>query len=204
MNILRSFPLLFFPILLYNALAFFDSWTDEEIARCSKVVGANVHPLTCQLKDPWFEVPMVQMASVPLPNTFGPKPNDTESSDVGTAPEADGTEAPDAAAVPPPDKPPSGSGKLYMAVSAGDLILALSLLLLFAEVLSATGVQSSSIVNHAFSLVVLILGLVEFLTLPAFSTTVFLLITLMACLDVLAGFIVTIAAVRRDLSFVGN
>ncbi|HEX4095611.1 MAG TPA: hypothetical protein VHX64_02725, partial [Caulobacteraceae bacterium] len=39
----------------------------------------------------------------------------------------------------------------------------------------------------------------EFLLLQGFSTSVFFLLTLMVLLDVLAGFIVTIVASRRDI-----
>ena len=46
--------------------------------------------------------------------------------------------------------------------------------------------------------------LVELLLLPAFATSTFFLITLMVLLDVLAGFIVTIVAARREVDVVGR
>jgi hypothetical protein len=49
--------------------------------------------------------------------------------------------------------------------------------------------------------VLFILCLVEFLLFPAFATSTFFLVTLMVLLDVLAGFIVTIVAARRDVDF---
>jgi hypothetical protein len=87
------------------------------------------------------------------------------------------------------------------AITAGDLLVTLSLLLLFAEVLKATAGRGS-IVNHALSLIVFVFGLVEFLLFPAFATSVFFLVLLMSLLDVLGGFIVTIASSRRDISVV--
>jgi uncharacterized membrane protein len=42
---------------------------------------------------------------------------------------------------------------------------------------------------------------VEFLLFPAFATSSFFLLTLMVLLDVLAGFIVTIVASRREIDF---
>ena len=90
--------------------------------------------------------------------------------------------------------------RVYWPVSGGDMLLAFSLVLLFAELLKSTGVGSDSIINHAFSLIVFVVGLVEFLMFPAFATSVFFLIMMMALLDVMAGFIVTITAARRDLS----
>ncbi len=44
-----------------------------------------------------------------------------------------------------------------------------------------------------------IVCLVEFLLFSAFATSTFFLVTLMVLLDVLAGFIVTIVASRRDV-----
>ncbi len=40
--------------------------------------------------------------------------------------------------------------------------------------------------------------LVEFIILPGFGTSVFLLLTLMCFIDVVAGFTVTISTARRD------
>lgn len=88
------------------------------------------------------------------------------------------------------------------AITGGDVMIVLSLFLLFAEVLKATGGRSGTVVNHALSLVVFIVGLVEFLLLPGFATSVFFLILLMSLLDVLGGFIVTIASSRRDVAVV--
>jgi uncharacterized membrane protein len=47
--------------------------------------------------------------------------------------------------------------------------------------------------------VLFIICLVEFLLFPAFATSIFFLLMLMVLLDVLAGFIVTIAASRREI-----
>ena len=200
MNIVRSFPLLLFPIVLYNGIALLSSYTQEEVDRCSEMVGRHVHPLTCELNEPWFKVPMIAMTAISIEEDEDEPEPEEANSDNHVA------DAPAAVVVPPP--PPERrlpeSTQLYLACSLGDIILTLSLLLLFAEVLSATGVQQSSIVNHALSLVVFIIGLFEFLTWPACATPLFFMIILMSCLDVLAGFIVTIAAVRRDLSFVDN
>lgn len=87
------------------------------------------------------------------------------------------------------------------AISLGDLLLAASLVVLFIELLKSTTSRGVAIINHALSLVLFILCLVEFLLGPAFATSTFFLITLMVLLDVLAGFIVTIVAARRDIDF---
>ena len=87
------------------------------------------------------------------------------------------------------------------AVSLGDLILAGALVVLFVELLKSTTSQRIAIINHTLSMVLFIVCLVEFLLFPAFATSTFFLITLMVLLDVLAGFIVTIVAARRDIDF---
>lgn len=86
-------------------------------------------------------------------------------------------------------------------VSWGDLLLGASLIVLFVELLKSTTSRKVAIVNHSLSMVLFIVCLVELLLLPAFATSVFFLITLMVLLDVLAGFIVTIVAARRDVDF---
>ena len=92
---------------------------------------------------------------------------------------------------------PMTSGATW-SISIGDLILFLSLILLFVELLKSTSSQRVAIVNHALSMALYVTCLVEFLLLPGFAGSVFFLILTMVLLDVLAGFIVTIIASRRD------
>jgi hypothetical protein len=89
-------------------------------------------------------------------------------------------------------------------VSLGDLLIAVSLIVLFIELLKSTTSRKVAIINHSLSMVLFIGCLVEFLLAPAFATSTFFLITLMVLLDVLAGFIVTIVSARRDLDFSGG
>lgn len=202
MKAISSIPLLFFSILIYNVIALIQPWDEEQVVRAAACVAQvkgeppkRVHPLDAWLKRPAFHVPT---------------PSDTvietitaqENSSQAHSPARPG-QVPSEVVKPPPIEI-SAREKTMWGVTWGDLLLALSLLFLFFEVLNATGIQPTSIINHALSLFVLIIGLVEFLTLPQFATSVFFLIILMATLDVLAGFIVTIAAVRRDLAFVNN
>lgn len=95
---------------------------------------------------------------------------------------------------------PMASGAAW-TVGAGDLILLLALVMLFFELLKSTSSQRVAIVNHALSMILFVVCLIEFLLLKGFATSVFFLITIMVMLDVLAGFIVTIIAARRDLDF---
>ena len=86
-------------------------------------------------------------------------------------------------------------------VGAGDLILFLSLILLFFELLKSTSSQKVAIVNHALSMILFIGCLVAFLLVKGFTTSTFFLILTMVMLDVLAGFIVTIISARKDMDF---
>jgi hypothetical protein len=89
-------------------------------------------------------------------------------------------------------------------VSLSDLLLAASLVVLFIELLKSTTSRRAAIINHALSMMLFVLCLVELLLAPAFATSTWFLITLMVLLDVLAGFIVTIASARRDVDFVDD
>jgi len=86
------------------------------------------------------------------------------------------------------------------AVSTGDLLIIVSLVLFFAEILKSTSTGAATIANHAVSMLVFIICLIEFLLLARFATSVFFVLTLMSLLDVLAGVIVTIISARRDFT----
>jgi len=95
------------------------------------------------------------------------------------------------------------SGAIW-SVSLGDLLQAIGLVTLFVELLKSTSTRQVAIANHALTMVLFIVCLVEFLLFPAFATSAFFLLMLMVLLDVLAGFIVTIAASRREVDFRGD
>ena len=86
-------------------------------------------------------------------------------------------------------------------VTLGDVLLLVGLVVLFIELLKSTTSRRTVIVNHALSMLLFVGCVVEFLLAPAFATSTFFLLTVMVLLDVLAGFIVTIAAARRDVDF---
>jgi len=85
-------------------------------------------------------------------------------------------------------------------ITPGHGLMALALVMLFFELLKSTGIGRAAVMNHAFSMVLFIICLVEFLMFEAFATSVFFLIMLMALMDVMAGFMVTIASARRDFA----
>jgi hypothetical protein len=90
------------------------------------------------------------------------------------------------------------------AVSAGDLLVILSMMFFFVEILKSTSTNSTTIANHAISMVVFIICLIEFLLLPNFATSAFFILTMMCLLDVLAGVVVTIVSARRDFTVDGG
>jgi hypothetical protein len=94
---------------------------------------------------------------------------------------------------------PLVSGAVW-TVTVGDILIASGLIVLFLEIIAATRTGSATIVNHALSMLVLLVALVEFIVLPQFGTSVFFQIVLLNVLDVIAGFTVTITSARRDFS----
>lgn len=83
--------------------------------------------------------------------------------------------------------------------TVGDLFVVVSLVLLFVEILKSTVTTANSIANHSLSLLVGIVGLIEFLMFKGFGTSPFFLVVCMCIIDVIAGFSITIVASKRDL-----
>ena len=81
----------------------------------------------------------------------------------------------------------------------GDLLIVVSLVLLFVEILKSTVTTANSIANHALSMLVVIVALIEFLMFKGFGTSPFFLVVCMCIIDVIAGFSITIVASKRDL-----
>ena len=83
-------------------------------------------------------------------------------------------------------------------LSGADALILLSISLLFLEILKSTSTGTATIMNHAVSMILFIVCLIQFLLLPNFATSAFFIITIMTLLDVLAGVVVTIVSARRD------
>ena len=97
---------------------------------------------------------------------------------------------------------PMASGAVW-TLGFGDLLVIAALAVLFVELLKSTSSRGAAVVNHGLSMALFIACLVEFLLLEAFATSSFFLILLMVLLDVLAGFVVSITAARRDFGVHG-
>ncbi|MBS3647901.1 hypothetical protein KEU06_04565 [Pseudaminobacter sp. 19-2017] len=85
-------------------------------------------------------------------------------------------------------------------MSVGDLLIVLSLVLLFAEMLKSTRSSNASIVDHLLSTFVFVAFLVEFLLVRGAAHPVFFTLMVAALVDLLAGFSVTIRSVGRDVN----
>ena len=88
-------------------------------------------------------------------------------------------------------------------MSAGDLLIALGILLLFGEVLKSTRIGIRTVVDHALSLILFLGMLVEFLLVPQVATSTFFLLLVLSFIDVLGGFAVTLRTAQRDLTVEG-
>ena len=83
-------------------------------------------------------------------------------------------------------------------VGFADVFMGLSLLLLFVEIVKSTRTDAMSIINHGLSMLLAVVCIIQFITMQGFSNSVFFMLTMMAILDVIAGFTVTIVAAKRD------
>lgn len=82
-----------------------------------------------------------------------------------------------------------------------DLLLLISLVLLFVEILKSTRVGTISLLDHILSTILFVICLVEFMVVKQAATSVFFLIMVMTLIDMVAGFSVTMRAARRDIGF---
>ena len=95
-----------------------------------------------------------------------------------------------------------GSGATW-SFTWGDLLLLITMLLLFVEILKATYTSTASLLDHGLSMLVFIACLIEFLLLDAAYTSVFFLIMVATLIDVVAGYTIGIRVARRDIGFGG-
>lgn len=82
----------------------------------------------------------------------------------------------------------------------GDVVIVTALVFLFFEVIKATRTGGWSVVDHLLSALVFIAFLVEFLLVTQAATEVFFILTVVAFIDLIAGFSVSIRSAGRDVS----
>lgn len=85
-------------------------------------------------------------------------------------------------------------------ISMAEAFIALSLFFLFFEILKATRITSRSIVDHMLSVLVFVIGMVEFLLVRQAGNSVFAILLCIMLLDVAAGFSVSVRVAQRDFA----
>lgn len=83
----------------------------------------------------------------------------------------------------------------------GDVILVVTMIALFVEILKATYTTTASLVDHGLSMVLFIAALIAFLMVPQAATSVFFLLLVALVIDVIAGFTIGIRVAKRDIGF---
>jgi hypothetical protein len=82
----------------------------------------------------------------------------------------------------------------------GDFVLLVTLVLLFIEIVKSTFTTTSTLIDHALSMIVFMAVGAEFLMVPEAATTVFFLILIATLIDVIGGYTIGIRVARRDLN----
>lgn len=85
-------------------------------------------------------------------------------------------------------------------VSGSDLFLMSTLLLLAVELVRSTRSDQRSLLNHSLDVLVFVAALTLFLSHPGYGNSTFFGLLTMTLIDFVAGFIITTAAARRDVS----
>jgi hypothetical protein len=89
------------------------------------------------------------------------------------------------------------SGAVW-SFSVHDAFMVAGVLILYFEIFKSTRTGAASVLDHTLSTLVFVVFLIEFLTVAACGTSTFFVLGLMALLDVISGFTVSIVAARRD------
>jgi hypothetical protein len=82
----------------------------------------------------------------------------------------------------------------------GDFILLVTFILLFIEIVKSTFSTTSTLIDHALSMIVFMAVGAEFLLVPQAATSVFFLILVACLIDVIGGYTIGIRVARRDLN----
>jgi hypothetical protein len=89
------------------------------------------------------------------------------------------------------------------AMSVGDILIAVSILLLFGELMKSTRIGMRSVVDHGLSLLLFLAMIVEFVLVRQAASSTFFLLLVISFIDVLGGFAVSLRSAQRDLTVEG-
>ena len=84
-----------------------------------------------------------------------------------------------------------------------DILLAFSIFLLWIEIIKSTRIGMRSVMDHILAMALFIAMLVEFLLVQRAGTSTYFLLTAIALVDVLAGFIVGMRSATRQIEVEG-
>jgi hypothetical protein len=84
-----------------------------------------------------------------------------------------------------------------------DVLLAISILLLWIEIIKSTRLGMRSVMDHILAMALFIAMLVEFLLVQQAGTSTFFLLMMIALVDVLSGFIIGMRSGRRQVEIDG-
>ncbi len=85
-------------------------------------------------------------------------------------------------------------------LTPGELLIALSIVVLFFEMLKATRMSTRTIVDHVLSTLLFIGMLIEFLLVKQAASGTFFLLLVISFIDVAGGFTITIRTAQRDVT----
>jgi hypothetical protein len=84
-------------------------------------------------------------------------------------------------------------------LTVGELLLALSLLILFIELVKASRISTRSLIDHLLSTLLFIGMLVEFLLVKQAATATFFLLLVISFVDAIGGYTITMRAAQRNV-----
>ncbi len=79
-----------------------------------------------------------------------------------------------------------------------DALIIAGVILLYLELFKATRTSVGAIIEHVFSLLVFLVFLVQFIVYPPAANSTCVILMLLALLDVVGGFTISISTARRD------
>ncbi|MCP4346991.1 MAG: hypothetical protein GY795_15865 [Desulfobacterales bacterium] len=91
-----------------------------------------------------------------------------------------------------------------MILDTDDFLIILGIIALYSGIRRSTGTSAPSVVDRALSMIVFVLFLIEFTVVKIAGTSSFLILTLMALLEVTAGFYSAISSDSGDLTVIRN
>ena len=86
------------------------------------------------------------------------------------------------------------------ALTYGEILIVVSIFILFVEMLKSTRLTTRTIIDHTLSTVLFIGMLVEFLLVQKAATGTFFVLLVISFVDVVGGFTISIRAAQRDVN----